>query len=361
MEVGEDWAYRAKQRDRVTQVKVLRIGTNRPPRVFVKFVADEFEGREEWVPPARLKTLWSEVDDWLANEARWTALHDASWRDSDDAELLAAELIIDGRSSLGCVSIGGTSDNGILYIQDVDALSERLGLDGTELTSDPLCIRSDDGTWACPFSVMLTVAKRAAQVLTDEILAEIEKEERRAQQRAIHGEYQPSRRGDGYYFRPEVCAEVDVRYVPAWRLMREWCGQDAVERHTELIALRDEVFRLGKLVEQAVTALAKHDKATARDLEKELGVPIETLRAASVAKISNHCSAHMGSSGRGTASSLEAAALASLAGTSCGARDRCDQHRHAPIRSTLWRQCYLTALPPAHRSMLGFWLRAPTS
>ncbi|MBP2322655.1 hypothetical protein JOF56_003040 [Kibdelosporangium banguiense] len=278
MEVGQEWAYRAKQRDPVVQVKVLRIGTNRPPRVLVRFVADQFEGREEWVPPARLKTLWSRVDDWLASEARWTALHDASWRHGDDAELLAAELILDGRSSLGCVSIGGSSDNGILFINDLDALSAKLNLDASELTRDPLCIQSGDGTWACPFSMMLTVAKRAAQVLADEILAEVAKEERKARQRAIHGEYHGSRRGEEYYFRPEVCAEVDQRYIPAWRLMREWCGQDAVEQHTELSALREEVFRLGKLVERAITALAKHDKATAQDLEKELGVPIETLQ-----------------------------------------------------------------------------------
>jgi len=62
MEPGQSWAYRARRVDDFVEVVVLRMGTQKPARVLVRFVDDRFEGREEWVPPARLKVPWSEVD-----------------------------------------------------------------------------------------------------------------------------------------------------------------------------------------------------------------------------------------------------------------------------------------------------------
>ena len=54
--------------------------------------------------------------------------------------------------------------------------------------------------------------------------------------------------------------------------------QGAAENLSELHALREEVFRLGKLTEQAISALREFDTGAAERLERELGVPIETLR-----------------------------------------------------------------------------------
>jgi hypothetical protein len=48
--VGEVWAHRARQVGDVAAVEVLRIGNQQPPRVFIRFVDDVFEGRQEWVP-----------------------------------------------------------------------------------------------------------------------------------------------------------------------------------------------------------------------------------------------------------------------------------------------------------------------
>lgn len=279
MEVGEEWAYRAKQRDPLARVEIRRIGVNRPPRVLIRFVEDEYEGREEWVSPARLKTTWDKVEEWLAHDQRWAALRDASVRHRDDPELVAAELVLADRATLGCIEIGYNKDEGILFINDMEALTKLLGLDAADLTSDPVSISGSDGTWAIPFQTMLVVAKRAAQVLAEEVLADVEHDEAKARLEAVHGHYYPGTRGnEGQYISAEICAEVDQRYVPARALVRDWCGVDAIERQTELEALREEVFRLGKLVEQAVTALRRWDKPTAEKLEKELGVPIEALR-----------------------------------------------------------------------------------
>jgi hypothetical protein len=70
-EVGESWAYRARAADPLVEVVVLRHGTQRPPRTLVRFGDDEFEGRQEWVSPAKLKGLWSQVDELREREARW--------------------------------------------------------------------------------------------------------------------------------------------------------------------------------------------------------------------------------------------------------------------------------------------------
>lgn len=93
--VGERWAYRQKRTEPVTCVEVVRLGTGRPPRVQVRFVDDEFEGREEWVPPGRLKVLWTGVDAWREGERRWTDLLDASDCPRDSVEANALMMVTD--------------------------------------------------------------------------------------------------------------------------------------------------------------------------------------------------------------------------------------------------------------------------
>jgi hypothetical protein len=60
VEAGQSWAYRARQSDALARVTAVRLGSQRPARVLVKFIDEAFEGRQEWVPPARLKARW----DW---------------------------------------------------------------------------------------------------------------------------------------------------------------------------------------------------------------------------------------------------------------------------------------------------------
>src|SRR4051812_47720627 len=76
--VGDRWGYRARQRDPLAEVEVLAVGTKRPPRVHVSFIDESFEGKEAWVPPARLKAPWNKAATWLAHEARWLAVVEAS-------------------------------------------------------------------------------------------------------------------------------------------------------------------------------------------------------------------------------------------------------------------------------------------
>lgn len=91
-EPDEVWAYRARGVDPLTPVRVVRHGQNTPPRVLIHFVDEQMEGREEWVPPARLKVPWAEVDDFIAVEARWQAVYDLS-PSNEDHEGRAAERV----------------------------------------------------------------------------------------------------------------------------------------------------------------------------------------------------------------------------------------------------------------------------
>src|SRR5436305_4290521 len=95
MEIGEIWAYRARQQDALARVEILKIGTKRPPRVQVRFLDEQFEGRQDWVPPARLKTRWEDAEQWLAAERRWQAVMDASVHARESVEHKAAEFVFD--------------------------------------------------------------------------------------------------------------------------------------------------------------------------------------------------------------------------------------------------------------------------
>jgi hypothetical protein len=62
--IGEAWGYRARGREPLVPVEVRRMGTKRPLRVLVvRFLDDEFEGREDWVSPSRLKMRWEHSED----------------------------------------------------------------------------------------------------------------------------------------------------------------------------------------------------------------------------------------------------------------------------------------------------------
>jgi hypothetical protein len=276
---GEEWAYRARATDQVVLVRVVRIGTARPPRVLVHFGDDRFEGREEWVPPNRLKVLWAGVAAWQAREDRWEAVRDASYQVYDTPEYWAVDMIFDALPDLD-LHQGYGQNAGLLLVQDVGRLLERLDLDRPDL-EDPLAFTDDDGTFVAPWPVTELVARRAAPLVASEALKEVGRSEEKARREAVYGSYHEGSRGsDGWYSRPEICIEINERYQPAYDLVRQWCGEEAVDRYDELEALRAEVLRLGQIAERAIRELdAQGGSRAAEKLRRELGIPVELLRA----------------------------------------------------------------------------------
>lgn len=274
IEVGQRWAYRKGSRDAVACVDVTRLGSSRPLRVRVRFTDDEYEGREDWIPPGRLKVQWEHADTWLASEARWAAVRDISAHMRDTPEEDAASWIIDTLPDWNYAHQLWNRDSGILIVTDIDALVTDLQIDRNILVGDPVGFMDGEGFLVLPWRVMEPVAQALARKYADLLLPELAREERDREKQCRWGYMSGSD-----YISAEVCAEVDEKYRPARQIIRDWCGAEARERQDELVALRIEVQRLGKLIEQAITQLDRSGHSqVARGLERELGVPVEVLR-----------------------------------------------------------------------------------
>lgn len=271
--VGERWAYRQKQTDPVTCVEVVRLGTTKPARVQIKFVDDAFEGRQEWVPPARLKVPWAGVDAWQRRQSQWSAVYSAS--ELSEREEDAWHMVFDNLRGVSLVKELDYHASGVLSISNLDVLVTDLELDRNAVIDDNLAFIDEEGHWGLPWRLSETIMRRIAEKHADILLAELDADEQRDQRESRYG-YQSGK----YWISPEICAETRQRWVPVRDLVRQWCGAEARDRHDELIALRAEVLRLGTLIDRAITALRRAKSADADAIEKELGIPLETLRQA---------------------------------------------------------------------------------
>lgn len=272
---GDRWAYRHHHWDSVACVEVLRLGSAKPPRVLVKFEGDEFEGREEWVPPGRLKVPWADVDDWLARERRWSALREASGRLRGTTEDHALSMVFDYLPDWELARPLYNNETGILEIHDVDALATDLELDHAFVEGDEASF-VEDGSLFVPWRVTRVVVERLAHKYAAEVLHANEAAEQEAREHNLWGYM-----GSHGHISAAICAEVDEEFRPARELVRQWCGAEARDRFDELAALRIEVVRLGKLIERAIGAVrAAGDDRGADLLGRELGIPLDVLKHA---------------------------------------------------------------------------------
>jgi hypothetical protein len=101
LRVGSYWAYQQHRDDPTACVRVLRFGKERPLRAKVRFLGDEFEGREDWLPRARLKAPWEEVGSWQAREERWEAVRRAPAAVGSSPEYWATDYVLSSVADLG--------------------------------------------------------------------------------------------------------------------------------------------------------------------------------------------------------------------------------------------------------------------
>ena len=207
MNIGESWAYRARAKDPLAEVQVVKIGSAKPARVLVRFVAEEFEGREEWVPPARLKVLWAGAEEFAARERRWEAVSEAH-RIRGSAAEYATDTIFDLLISPD-LAINSYQAPGVCHIKDAERLGQALGLDPAEFRTDPLSF-DDDGELIVPWPVTETIARRAAELNPDPVLRQVAQEEAEQQRKMTHGEWvKPWQYNPEGYHSPEFIAEMD--------------------------------------------------------------------------------------------------------------------------------------------------------
>lgn len=279
MDVGEVWAYRKPNSGPVTPVRVLRIGSKRPPRVLVRFTDEEFEGREEWVPPGRLRVAWDDASAWLAREQRWEALQAAADEVWDDDVNRAAHEVLAALPEHLPISLGWRKPvRDLTLIRDLPTVTAELGLTTEELLAKPLAFIDDEGTYIAPWQVGVELAQLAAPVYAEAILRQLDQDEADDRREALHGYVIPRRKGEDIVISPDICARTTEQFRPGRDLARQWCEVEALDRYDELAALRTEVVRLSRLIEEVLSALDDADRHdTAEYLRRKLGVPVAAL------------------------------------------------------------------------------------
>ncbi|WP_141120246.1 hypothetical protein [Mycobacterium malmoense] len=274
---GESWAYRARSIDDLVEVVVVRLGTQRPARVLVRFVDDRFEGRQEWVPPSRLKVRWQAVDDFRERESLWERLISIGVNEDGPLENAAWEVfekLIEPEVAIMLFRRAGACS-----VNDSDRLSQLTGLSPEVWTSHPAAFQDGDQLVA-PWPVTEQIAAATACTHAAQVLDEVGNEEREARHDAIYGRVYRGRNGAvDFVVEPERCAQGDNEYgKPKRDILRSWCGADAVERYDELTELRKEIRRVGELADAAIRALhTAGNTREAAELSRQLGTRVDML------------------------------------------------------------------------------------
>ena len=187
--IGPGWI------DELACAEVLRLGQKRPARVLVRFCGQELEGREEWVPPSRLKVAWEGRRGLpRTREEQWNRIHAAGVRQDDpreDAAETCAGLLF-GDGEVAVIYRG----SGSVQIRGPASLAARLGLDEGQLAGHPLAF-TEDGLLIAPWEVTELVMATAARQNPGPVLEHVASEERTARREAIHGSWLRGARGRG--------------------------------------------------------------------------------------------------------------------------------------------------------------------
>lgn len=259
--VGRRFAYRDHPRRRgapVEAVEVVREGPDGTRQVLIRFLAGEREGRETWVPAGRLLVPWEEVEVFCRDEQLMLAALEASgdvfdtppyeaagWVFTAMAERWGAELVYCGHSA---------SEGGLVIIEDFDnAVPKISGLRREELLDRPHAFVDRHGTYYAPFAVGEELARSFCRQYPDEIVEYIEAKDR--QYLLDEARANPDYTEDNIY----------IRYLrsqrEAFRLVREWCGKQAVDRFREVQTLRMEIDRLRGIIESLARWLENEGRA----------------------------------------------------------------------------------------------------
>jgi hypothetical protein len=262
MEKGEHWVYKAGAQQPVLEVKVLAIGTDKPARVKVEFVADEFEGKQDWVPPSRLKVPWGQIESFVAHEAAWAAVLAPSLSMPEGEDLASdwamnrflPKHIAERRHNHGL--------QGLTFIGDWEELSAKTGLSTPEIQALGYIEDTTEGSHVS-WTATLAIAKALIARHQDEALTALDKEEIEERRRAVHG-YITGKGKHAVAISPDICEQTYQEYfLPAAETVREWAGQEAVEQREEAVDLRAAVNRLNDLANEAVEVLLAAGNKTA--------------------------------------------------------------------------------------------------
>jgi hypothetical protein len=278
--VGQRFAYRERAHTPGTPIRPVEVAKEGPPRsqmIKVRWLDGEYEGLQEWVPKARLIARWEQAEALLEDELRMFAALETSgdaydtalWKTVETVFLSLLRLQLPGEEfSLSHKAI----ERELLVIENLPATATRLGLDAEVLLAEPYAYIDRFGDYKAPFPVAVRVAQHCCRRFTWEVLHHIKAEEDSIRRAVISGYYAwPHLKGEVSEVGREWAEEKLKDQESVFALIREWCGQEAVDEFDQVIALRSEVDRLRKLAQETARWLrdAGHPVKAAR-LLKEL-------------------------------------------------------------------------------------------
>ena len=265
---GERWAYR-KAKGPLQEVTILKVTSQSGnSRVRIQFEDGESEGQAEWVFRRMLKVPWDQGEALLEHERLWEAAR--NWGEPiSDSELTAAQIILDETID---AAIAGPYSYGLLAVRDRPALVElaQIPLPGPQ----SLGAFEENGTEYLPWPTMREVALSRARSEPQILLECVEQEV--AQLAESISRYRQAESGRGF-----LSAEAQTQFRESnderkrcLNVIRQWCGQEALDKWDEIRHLRGEVERLTGVVQRALTIIEKSDnKSLAKQLRLQLGYP----------------------------------------------------------------------------------------
>ncbi|UTT63677.1 hypothetical protein [Microcella humidisoli] len=247
--VGERWAYRISDADRLTEVVVQGVNDSKPARVEITYAAIP-ESVVDSVPPSRLKVRWPERDRFLRREAQWRTI---SSRPSN-VERMAVTAVIDEFFRPAAAIGAGKLMKGTIAIYDADLVDVFMGggLEGVLRGADHVAEgAADHYGW----EVAVEIAKRTCRFKPDRVMALVQAEEKSGWS-AWSGAWTGS----------SATRAFEASTGQTWSLLRNWCGRES-DALVELTGLRDDLARLIAAFEAAVVLVARGlDEARAREL-----------------------------------------------------------------------------------------------
>jgi hypothetical protein len=280
MDAGQVWTYRERVRSAdcpVERTKYLQAAP-KGNKCLVRFL--DRDGREEWVPRGRLIVLWDEREAWLENERRMAAVVEVSAHAYETPQFEAVSSLLSDWGFIDGIRLGWSQDElCTVQIEELSAVCEQLTMDPDDLRREPLAFTNDDGLFVGPWSLAVKIARRVAELHGEAAMEQVTEEEYKIELEMVHGyTFTVGRDGEEHWVSPDRLKDRHMKQLIALNIVREWCGKEVIERLDELEALREEVRRLGRLVERAIAELRRCGQgATAATMETDLGVPVSRL------------------------------------------------------------------------------------
>jgi hypothetical protein len=252
---GQRWAYRiARSSSAFYEAAVVKVGDK---KVQVELLADRWEGKREWVSPARLEVQWDARHEHIAAELKLLALRHASPSKEDRA---AADEVLFLLVPLDIAEYNADT-SGTMTVHDVDRLAELVGLSRDALTAAPT-LDSADGLLV-PWSTTVAIARAAAARYPHRILHEIEKAEQQLNEDLIDGTVITGPDGVDHHLSPDdVRVRFEKRERPRLDRLRSIVG---AKRAADLLDRRDLLDRLRRS-----TSVARHALDVLQPTQKRL-------------------------------------------------------------------------------------------